>query len=306
MRLAVANWLRDIGAATDRWLRRGCAVVAFALAVAGYLVGLGPAQAGPLQDRLAAVDGAEAMVRDKHDRLVARHRAQVRALYKAFRARPARRIADTNQRLQDWRRQSAVQRIVSRDLAELRILRRELAAVVAARVRLFAEMDRPARPAGPAELALRPPVAGLVVAPFGPYRSPTSRAELLRRGLEFAARPGEMVAAPQAGVVRYAGPLRGHGQAVVIEGKSGLRTVLGGLAELQIGRGSTVAAGQVVGAAAGPRVYLEARVAAGAGGLPIDPAPFLGSHHFWAAKTKASPGTQTSFPHMSAGPQTAE
>ncbi len=70
--------------------------------------------------------------------------------------------------------------------------------------------------------------------------------------------------------MRYAGPIRGLDHGIVID-SGGFLVVLAKLAEPAMPVGTEVHKGDRVGRAARHRVYLEVRVALGAGGLPIDP-----------------------------------
>jgi len=74
--------------------------------------------------------------------------------------------------------------------------------------------------------------------------------------------------------VRYAGPIRGLDQGVILD-HGGYLTVIGKLGELALPVGAPIAAGDRIGRAARHRVYLEVRVKLGPGGLPIDPEPLL-------------------------------
>jgi len=74
--------------------------------------------------------------------------------------------------------------------------------------------------------------------------------------------------------VRYAGPIRGLDQGVIIDCGDFI-AVIGKLGEVAAPVGAPIAAGDRLGRAARHRVYLEIRVKLGPGGLPIDPEPLL-------------------------------
>ena len=107
----------------------------------------------------------------------------------------------------------------------------------------------------------------------GPAWSERTGARLSRRGLDFAAQPGRVIAAVADGTVRWVGPIRGLDAGVIID-HGGYTTVIGKLADLVVRPGASVRSGDPLGVAALTRVYLEGRVPIGAG-LPIDPEPLL-------------------------------
>jgi septal ring factor EnvC (AmiA/AmiB activator) len=74
--------------------------------------------------------------------------------------------------------------------------------------------------------------------------------------------------------VRYAGPIRGLDQGVILD-HGGYLTVIAKLGEVALPVGAPIAAGDRIGRAARHRVYFELRIKLGPGGLPIDPEPLL-------------------------------
>lgn len=117
-----------------------------------------------------------------------------------------------------------------------------------------------------------PPVRGPVVARFSYDRVHRFSAGA-RRGIELAAAPGAPVGAPCAGVVGYAGRVPQFGAGVSLRCGALTATVLR-LGGLRVHRGETVAAGWPLGAAAGRRVRLGARITADRFGY-VDPAALL-------------------------------
>ncbi|WP_143103297.1 murein hydrolase activator EnvC family protein [Albimonas pacifica] len=130
-----------------------------------------------------------------------------------------------------------------------------------------------------------PPAPGPIVTPFG-ARDPLGQAQT---GIEIAVPGWAAPRTPALASVRYAGPLGGRGQAVVLETAPGRLLILGGLESLAVGEGEILPAGAPVGqlhvidpaapeilvAAPFPRaafsaamLYVEAREA----GIPVDPA----------------------------------
>lgn len=220
----------------------------------------------------------EAMLIDKYETRGAELRSRVRAAYKLLRSGDAAMWVDRDSRAHVARRRAAARRVLARDQAELRILRQELDSVTEERARL--ERDRRQAMAGhaPAPASLRLPVVhGRVIEPFGSYRHDSSRARLRRRGIALSSKPGRNVRAMADGVVRYAGPVRGLGAAVIVD-HGEFWSILGHLHPGQITRGSAVTRGDILGEAAGERVYLEIRLETGTGGFPVDPEPLIAWH----------------------------
>lgn len=221
--------------------------------------------------RRAAVEKTLGLLDTKWAERSAEVEQRVRALYKLARAGQAGLWLDPAQRTRRVKWRAAARRILARDLRELDLLREELAVArradaVFQRVELSATQPAPA--------SLRRPVPGRIARGFGTYRHRASRATLSRRGVELRAGGGDEVRAVEAGTVRFAGSLRGLGQAVLID-HGGYTSVLGRLGRTRVAVGRSVAAGEVVGEAADTRVYLEIRLDVGPGGEPIDPAPLL-------------------------------
>jgi murein hydrolase activator len=131
-----------------------------------------------------------------------------------------------------------------------------------------AQMDMQSAP----NAGLVAPVQGRVVRRFGNGA----------RGWTFAATAGGVVRTPAAGLVEYAGPLKGYGVILILRIGGGYHLILTGLEAAQAVAGSTVQAGEPIGRMAGegegegekasaPELYLELRK----GGAPVDPAPWL-------------------------------
>ncbi|HWT94071.1 MAG TPA: peptidoglycan DD-metalloendopeptidase family protein, partial [Solirubrobacteraceae bacterium] len=100
-----------------------------------------------------------------------------------------------------------------------------------------------------ARSAWAPPVGGEVVerfdfAPGAPYAGGQ------HRGVDLAARPGQLVGAPCAGRVTYAGRVPGHGRGVTLACDAYAATVLD-LARTRVARGARTTPGAPVGTAAG-------------------------------------------------------
>ncbi len=170
------------------------------------------------------------------------------------------------------RRRAAARWMVERDRAERTLLADELTKLVAANQRTAADAVRAASIVMPTELAW--PAKGSIARHFGTLVHEKSKATLARRGIDIEVDSKAGVTSLAAGVVRYAGPIRGLDNGVIIDHGSYL-TVVAKLGELAVPVGAQVAQGDRVGRAARYRVYVEVRVKVRPGGLPIDPEPLL-------------------------------
>jgi murein DD-endopeptidase MepM/ murein hydrolase activator NlpD len=246
-------------------------------AAVGYVASAGaapgaPRAVGALDRELEVARRTEVQVAEK---LAARETdvaGRVRALYKLTRAGLAPLWLDGAARGELVRRRAAARRLIVRDLAERGLLRAELERARAARVRLEAELEAriAAEPAPLAPGVVVWPIQGAVLGRFGISADPSSGVRLSRTMVELGVRAGAPVVAPAAGTVRYAGPVRGLGQAVLIEIDPGVVVVVAGLAGLEVEAGAPIARGARLGAA-------HARVAVGLynHGRAIDPLPLL-------------------------------
>jgi murein DD-endopeptidase MepM/ murein hydrolase activator NlpD len=114
----------------------------------------------------------------------------------------------------------------------------------------------------------RPPVEAAIVDPF---RAPACTFCPGNRGLEYRPPSGTSVVAAADGVVRFSGVVADV-RYVVVEQHDGRTATYGRLAAAQVGIGSALRAGDVVGTTT-DRFYFGLRE----GDQYIDPAPFLGS-----------------------------
>lgn len=170
------------------------------------------------------------------------------------------------------RRRAAARLLLERDGGERALLVDELGQLRAAHDRIATELTQLASIVIPHDLVV--PARGKIVRHFGVLAHERSKATLSRRGLDLEVDDHSPVVAPAAGTVRYAGPIRGLDQGVILD-HGGYLTVVAKLAELALPVGAPIAAGDRLGRAARHRVYLEVRVKLGPGGLPIDPEPLL-------------------------------
>jgi murein DD-endopeptidase MepM/ murein hydrolase activator NlpD len=233
---------------------------------------------GVREDRVARLAAAERTIelvaaRDREHR--ARLAARLRAVRKLAQPGRARLWAEPGARMEWLARRAALARVLRRDLRELVILRHERDAAVAARDRVRGEIGGP-EPASPAPRSLVRPVRGARIrAGFGLRNHGGSGRQISARGVELAARTGDRVLAVAAGAVRWTGPLAGGRQVAVLVDHPGFLSVLVGLAAVRVTPGQAVAAGEVLGDAAGDALHLEIRLRTGAFGHPVDPAPLL-------------------------------
>ena len=123
------------------------------------------------------------------------------------------------------------------------------------------------------------------------YEEPDARG-VARPGASLAVAAGALVTAPLPGTIRYAGPLPGYDNVIVLEPEAGSLVVLGGLGMVYEGAGRIVRAGDPLGLMGGDApdaAEMLARAARGAGaerdqtlyietregGEPVDPATWF-------------------------------
>lgn len=180
--------------------------------------------------------------------------------------------ATPEERMAAARRRAAARLLLERDASERELLATETRHLHDAE-RVIAAASH-ALPSITLPTALLVPAQGRITRRFGEYVHAGSQATLSRRGIDFDVEDRAPAIAPAAGVVRYAGPLRGLDHGVILD-HGDYFTVIGKLGELTLPLGTRVNAGDRVGRAAHHRVYLEVRVKVGPGGLPIDPEPLF-------------------------------
>lgn len=104
--------------------------------------------------------------------------------------------------------------------------------------------------------------------------------ERARAGVALSTQQGALVSAPAAGVVVFAGPLRGYDEVIILEPDVGVRLVFAGIGDRFVERGDMIDAGDALGAMPDAPseqdplqlqsrqiLYLEIRLE----GLPVDP-----------------------------------
>lgn len=260
-------------------LAAGVAVAVSAAATARVARADGAAAAKPPATRRALAGAELDVIADTETVLVRKYhlherrvRAELAALYRRMRGARVRLWVDPGERAAIARRRADTARLLRRDLHELVTLRAELASVARSRARITAGLSAPA--SAPQAGSLARPVPGAIAARFGIYRDPESGARIDRRGIELSAAPGQTVRAVAPGRVRYAGPIRGLGDGVIVAHR-GFLSVVGDLGRVAVTAGRSIGRGAALGQAGGDHIYLEVRLDNGNGGLPIDPEPLI-------------------------------
>lgn len=229
------------------------------------------ALATQLADEAQTIDRTLALVTDKLSAAEIVRAKRLRAAYRVLRA-PIRTDATPEDRMAIARRRAAARLLIDRDAAERGLLVEESTHLVQARGRTAADVQQVATIKLPEELGR--PAKGPIARGFGTLEHERSKAVLSRRGIDFEVESRAVAVAPADGTVRYAGPIRGLDEGLVID-HGAYFTVIAKLGELAVPLGAPVHRGDRLGRAARHRVYMEVRVRVGPGGIPIDPAPLL-------------------------------
>lgn len=227
--------------------------------------------AEPLAEQLAeeqaVIDKTIAIVDDKLAVANAQRLDRVRAAYRMLHDRSPDPLTAA-------RRRAATRWLLERDKRERDLLAAEAKLLAAGQHTIRAAIAKLPTLALPTRLAR--PVKGSIARKFGTIVHDASKATLARRGLDFEVEEHAVVSAPAEGVVRYAGPIRGLDSGVILD-HGDYMTIVAKLGDVSLPLGTKLGAGDRLGYAARHRVYLEVRVKAGPGGLPIDPEPLLRS-----------------------------
>ena len=122
------------------------------------------------------------------------------------------------------------------------------------------------------DLRLAWPTNGTVAQRFGASLDAGGRSS----GLAIAGRRGAAVVSPAAGTVDFVGPVQGWGLVLILRAGGAYHLVLGGLDQVNVAVGQSVAPGGAVGrlpngAKSDPQLYMEVRE----NGAPVDPARWL-------------------------------
>ena len=232
------------------------------------------------------LDGREAILTAQSRQAAQIARTRGLQLYRLLRARAQKTIDEpAGAPAARGRSVSLATSVLARDLQEARTLRLELDRVRGERS-AFAEIRAAESSAAPgrmssaragAQAALRKPVDGGLVAPFGVARDPDTGAWFFRAAASFSARPSEVVRAPALARVVSVGEGTAGGIAVVLDPGNGTTMILDGLEKASVASGDVVAGGGRLGNAGGGS-EASARpipIEIWRDRTPIDPAPFL-------------------------------
>jgi murein DD-endopeptidase MepM/ murein hydrolase activator NlpD len=121
------------------------------------------------------------------------------------------------------------------------------------------------------------PVAGPVSSGFGPRVHPILGDARMHTGIDYAVGTGVAIKSAGNGIVVWAGPRGGYGNAVIIDHRNGLATLYAHQSRVNVTVGQRVSTGQVVGfvgqtgMATGPHLHFEVREM----GTPADPMLYL-------------------------------
>ena len=121
------------------------------------------------------------------------------------------------------------------------------------------------------------PVGGPVSSGFGTRVHPILGEVRMHTGLDYAAGTGVPIKAAGTGVVIWAGPRGGYGNAVIVDHRNGLATLYAHQSRVSATVGQKVSTGQVVGfvgqtgLSTGPHLHFEVREL----GAPVDPRLYL-------------------------------
>ncbi len=224
-----------------------------------------------LAAQLASASRAHGQVEAKRAERAAARQQRLRIAYKLLRGAGSPLTVAPERRMAVARSRATARLLLARDQAEVTQLADEARLLAAAIARI--ERDR-AVPLMAVPVPLARPVAGAVARRFGTVVHERSGAILARRGVDFDVLADADVVAPAAGVIRYAGPIRGLDHGVIID-HGGYWTVIAKLAPVAFAPDVPVARGGRIGHPLKRRVYLEVRLGVGPGGTPVDPEPLL-------------------------------
>jgi murein DD-endopeptidase MepM/ murein hydrolase activator NlpD len=123
----------------------------------------------------------------------------------------------------------------------------------------------------------RAPVGAPISSGFGTRVHPILGEVRMHTGLDYAAGTGVAIKAAGSGIVIWAGPRGGYGNAVIIDHRNGLATLYAHQSRVNATVGQKVSTGQVVGfvgqtgMSTGPHLHFEVREL----GAPVDPQWYL-------------------------------
>ena len=107
------------------------------------------------------------------------------------------------------------------------------------------------------------PTRGKVSSYYGYRKDPFHKRRALHTGIDFSARRGTPVITTADGVVKSAGWRKGYGKCIVIQHKSGYKTLYGHLSKIKVVKGQKVKSGDLIGKvgstgrSTGPHLHYE-------------------------------------------------
>jgi murein DD-endopeptidase MepM/ murein hydrolase activator NlpD len=119
----------------------------------------------------------------------------------------------------------------------------------------------------------KPPVAGPTSSGFGTRVHPILGDVRMHTGIDYAVGTGHPIKAAGTGIVVWAAPRGGYGDAVIIDHRNGLATLYAHQSRVNVTVGQKVSGGQVIGfvgqtgMSTGPHLHFEVREL----GAPVDP-----------------------------------
>jgi septal ring factor EnvC (AmiA/AmiB activator) len=121
------------------------------------------------------------------------------------------------------------------------------------------------------------PVRGDVSAPFGKFQHPEFAAEIVRKGIDIDAAPGESIKSVEKGRVVFADRFSGYGKMVIVDHGERYYTIYGHLSEIYKKNGDEIRRGEALGRigdeawSSRAPLYFEMRK----DGKSIDPIPWF-------------------------------
>lgn len=107
------------------------------------------------------------------------------------------------------------------------------------------------------------PTRGRISSHFGYRKDPFHKRKALHTGIDFSARTGTPVITTADGVIKSAGWRKGYGKCIVVQHKSGYKTLYGHLSKINVKAGQKVKSGDMIGKvgstgrSTGPHLHYE-------------------------------------------------
>jgi murein DD-endopeptidase MepM/ murein hydrolase activator NlpD len=107
------------------------------------------------------------------------------------------------------------------------------------------------------------PTRGKISSFFGYRKDPFHKRKALHTGIDFSAGTGTSVITTADGVVKSAGWRKGYGKCIIVQHKSGYKTLYGHLSKIKVIKGQKVKSGDLIGKvgstgrSTGPHLHYE-------------------------------------------------